>query len=62
MDMIDEVLTDHLLDESDLEPSVRAAMNLAKKTMNRYYNKTDKSDCFRIGMSAFSHPAAFVCS
>jgi hypothetical protein len=38
--------------------SVQAALAIGKKTLNRYYNKTDDSEIFRIAMSTtnlFSH-------
>ena len=52
MDIIDETLTNHSLD-TGLQPAIRAAVNLAKKTMNRYYNRNDASECYRIAMSKF---------
>ena len=51
MDIIDEALTTHSLDEDSLEPAIQAAVNLARKTINRYYDKTDDSECYRIAMS-----------
>jgi hypothetical protein len=33
------------------EESIRAALNIAKKTINRYYRKTGQSDVYRIAMS-----------
>ena len=53
MDHIDERLTDDSLDQN-LEPSIRAAIALAKKTLNHYYSKTDQSDLYRLAMSARS--------
>jgi hypothetical protein len=50
MDHIDEVLAMQSLDPS-FEPSIRAAISLAKKTLNLYYNKTDHSEVYRIAMS-----------
>ena len=50
MDHIDECLTDNSLND-DFEPSIRAANGLAKKTLNRYYSKTDQSELYRIAMS-----------
>jgi hypothetical protein len=49
MDHIDETLTTHSLDHK-FEPSIRAALGIAKKTLNRYYNVTDQSDVYRIAM------------
>jgi hypothetical protein len=49
MDHIDEALTNNSLD-SDFEPSIRAALGLAKKKLNFYYNATDHSEVYRIAM------------
>ncbi|TFY67078.1 hypothetical protein EVJ58_g1873 [Rhodofomes roseus] len=49
MDHLDEHLTNYSLKASVL-PSIRAAVGLAKKTLNRYYGKTDESDTYRIAM------------
>lgn len=53
MDLIDEVLTDASINEEIYAPSIRAACALGKKTLNRYYNKTDDSEMYRITMSEF---------
>ncbi|KAF6746980.1 hypothetical protein DFP72DRAFT_766809, partial [Ephemerocybe angulata] len=50
MDKIDEILTTNSLDEKTLQPCIRAACSLAKKTLNRYYDKTDHSENYRIAM------------
>lgn len=49
MDHIDETLTTNSLDHK-FEPSIRAALGIAKKTLNRYYNATDQSEVYRIAM------------
>jgi len=49
MDHIDETLTTQSRD-SNFEPSIRAAIGIAKKTLNKYYNKTDDSELYRIAM------------
>ncbi|KAF6750046.1 hypothetical protein DFP72DRAFT_818213 [Ephemerocybe angulata] len=49
MDHIDDVLTTQSLDTKYL-PAVRAACALSKKTLNRYYEKTDVSKTYRIAM------------
>jgi hypothetical protein len=50
MDHIDERLaTDGL--NKDLDPSIRASVSLAKKTLNRYYEKTDRSVLYQMAMS-----------
>lgn len=51
MDKIDETLSNWLLDAT-LSPPVRAAVAIAKKTLNRYYSLTDQSEVYRIAMSA----------
>jgi hypothetical protein len=55
MDAIDEVLTTQSLDSVQFDPSIWAALTLAKKTLNKYYNLTDDSEVFRIAMSMLSH-------
>jgi hypothetical protein len=49
MDHINETLTNNSLDHK-FEPSIRAALGIAKKTLNRYYNATDQSEVYRIAM------------
>ncbi|KAG2090998.1 uncharacterized protein F5147DRAFT_527212, partial [Suillus discolor] len=49
MDLMDEKLTTYSLDDKYL-PAIRAAVGLAKKTLNRYYQLTDHSDVYRIAM------------
>jgi hypothetical protein len=51
MDLIDERLTTDSI-SANYEPSIRAALGLAKKTLNRYYNLTDASEVYRIAMGA----------
>ena len=53
MDLIDEHLTTRSLD-TDLNIAVRASLGLAKKTLNRYYAKTDDSELYRIAMGTFN--------
>jgi hypothetical protein len=55
MDAIDEILTTQSLDNVHLDPAIRAALTLAKKTLNKYYNLTDDSEVFRIAMSPCSN-------
>jgi hypothetical protein len=33
-------------------PSIRAALAIGKTTLNRYYNKTDYSEVYRIAMGS----------
>jgi hypothetical protein len=57
MDHIDETLTNHSLNR-DYELSIRAALGIAKKTLNRYYNATDQSEVYRIAMG--TKPFSFI--
>jgi hypothetical protein len=50
MDHIDEALTTSSLNGT-YSPSIRAALSIGNKTLNRYYNKTDHSEVYRIAMS-----------
>lgn len=50
MDYIDKRLTNQGRDRA-LAPSIRSALGLAKKTLNRYYTRTDESEVYRIAMS-----------
>ena len=52
MDHIDETLTSQSIDPH-FEPSIRAALGLAKKTLNHYYSATDQSDVYRIVISMY---------
>lgn len=51
MDHIDETLTTQSRNRK-FEASIRAALGIAKKTLNKYYDKTDNSEVYRIAMSA----------
>jgi len=50
MDHIDERLTSDSINWVKFKPSIWASLALAKKTLNRYYEKTDYSEVFRIAM------------
>lgn len=52
MDHINDRLTQNALEEN-LSPAICAALGLAKKTLNRYYSRTDDSEAYRIAMSKF---------
>lgn len=52
MDIIDEKLTIDSLDHSRFDPSIHAALELAKKTLNWYYNMIDWFEIYRIAMGA----------
>jgi hypothetical protein len=61
MDLIDEHLTTRSLD-SNLNISIRASLGFAKKTLNRYYTKTDDSETYRIAMGTYScYPSPYFC-
>jgi hypothetical protein len=49
MDHIDTHLATATQDTS-YSRSIRAALAIGKKTLNRYYNKTDYSEVYRIAM------------
>lgn len=50
MDVLDQYLTDYSLNPTYALP-IRAAVKLGKKTLNRYYSRTDDSKAYRIAMS-----------
>lgn len=52
MDHIDEYLATAGRNVK-ISKAIRAALTLGKQTLNRYYNKTDHSDVYRIAMSGF---------
>ena len=52
MDHIDEHLATASVN-ADYPAAVKAALAIGKKTLNRYYNKTDHSKIFRIAMGIF---------
>ena len=52
MDHLDEHLTNATLDPK-YPVSIKAAIAIGKKTLNRYYDKTDSSEVFRIAMGTF---------
>ncbi len=57
MDHIDSVLTNAILTGTSknhkLLPSIKAALAIGKRTLNRYYDKTDHSEVFRIAMGMY---------
>jgi hypothetical protein len=60
MDHIDSMFTDYILPTSKKHPAVRAAVEIAKKTLNKYYSLTDDSELYRIAMgSYFASSVAF---
>ena len=59
MDHIDSVFTDITLPSSQKHPAIRAAVAIAKKTLNKYYSLTDASELYRIAIGSslrFSPP------
>ena len=50
MDKIDTEFTNYTPDKS-LDPAIRASVQMAKKTLNRYDSLTDHSETYRIAMS-----------
>lgn len=50
MDKIDEKLTTAIVN-AHLDPSIHVALSLGKKTLERYYSKTDDTEAYRICMS-----------
>lgn len=54
MDFIDSSFTDNIhTQDVHVSPAIRAALRLAKKTLNRYYTLTDASNVYRIAMGMF---------
>ena len=49
MDHLDQYLTTSAFD-ANLPMSIKAAVTIGKTTLNRYYDKTDHSEVFRIAM------------
>ena len=52
MDYIDQQLTDSALNPK-YSKSIKTAISLGKRTLNRYYNITDHSEIYRIAMGTF---------
>jgi hypothetical protein len=52
MDHIDEYLATACRNVK-ISKAIRAALSIGKQTLNRYYNKTDHSDVYRIAMGLF---------
>lgn len=49
MDLIEDTLAD-MVDDDKYCPAMRVAINLARKTMHKYYEKTDFSEVYRAAM------------
>jgi hypothetical protein len=50
MDHLDEHLASASVNQK-YDPAIRAAVAIGKKTLNRYYDRTDHSELYRIAMS-----------
>jgi hypothetical protein len=50
MDHIDKVLATNSNSPTQYSPPIRAALAVGKNTLNKYYNKTDDSEVYRIAM------------
>jgi hypothetical protein len=59
MDHIDEYLATACANIK-LSKAIRAALAIGKETLNRYYNKTDQSDVYRIAMGRFVHSSFYL--
>lgn len=59
MDKIDEKLTSAIIDLK-LDPSIRIALTLGKKTLEQYYSKTDDTEAYRICMSTSMPSVCFM--
>ena len=56
MDELDRQLSTMSINNA-LEPAIRAATGLAKRTLNRYYSLTDQADAYRVSMGASLCPS-----
>ena len=54
MDHIDSHLTDAAINAT-YPVSLQAALAIGKKTINRYYDKTDHSEVYHIAMGIYSY-------
>ncbi|KIM62610.1 hypothetical protein SCLCIDRAFT_119312 [Scleroderma citrinum Foug A] len=54
MDLMDREFTSYAHDPSYSAP-IRASIELAQKTLSRYYSSTDKSTLYRIAMALHPH-------
>lgn len=58
MDHIDSVLVNAIVTGTDQKKvklliSIKAALSIGKRTLNRYYDKTDLSEVYRIAMGKY---------
>lgn len=54
MDRIDMYFTKEMAPSGRKNLAIRAALKIAKNTLNRYYSLTDESETYRIAMGALS--------
>jgi hypothetical protein len=54
MDRIDMYFNKAMAPSGRKNQAIRAALKIAKNTLNRYYSLTDKSETYRIAMGALS--------
>lgn len=59
MDHIDTHFTNAILPTSTNNPAICAAIGLGKRTLNRYYSKTDMVEVYRIAMGMYSNMIYF---
>jgi len=53
MDHIDKILATSSESPYKFSLAIRAALAVGKNAINRYYNKTDHSEVYRIAMGTF---------
>ena len=53
MDHLDEYLAT-AASSAKFNPAIKAGIAMGKTTLNRYYNRTDQSEVYRIAMSAYT--------
>jgi len=59
MDHMDEHLATAAID-NEYPLAIKAALAIGKKTLNRYYDKTDHSEVFRIGLVGLQWVCIFL--
>ncbi|KAF7790256.1 hypothetical protein EIP86_001208 [Pleurotus ostreatoroseus] len=53
IDKIHDFLSDISINDFEYQPAIRAAAALGLKTLNRYYDKTDRTETYHIAMSKY---------
>ena len=51
IDLIDNILTDHFINTNEYLPLICFAYTMGKCMLNKYYNKTNELEIYRIAMS-----------